>query len=67
MRPPIWNGWEGAFRQKDSRAQREFSRRKRTSMPKPPQDGLWAAVEGTKAVLEKRSFKGRGQNSGVQK
>lgn len=31
-------------------------------MPKRLQDDLWAMVEGTKALLEKRSFKGRKQN-----
>ena len=36
-------------------------------MPKRLEDDLWAMVEGTKAVLEKRSSKGRGQNLGVQR
>ena len=31
------------------------------------QHDLWAMVEGTEAVLEKTSFKGRGQNLGVQR
>lgn len=31
-------------------------------MPKRLEDDLWAMVEGTKAVLEKRSFKGGKQN-----
>lgn len=50
MRPLVWNGWEGAFSQKNASDRWECSCRMMAIMPKGLQGDLWAMAEETEAV-----------------